>query len=339
VAFFLVFLAGAFAWLLIPGLGNSTSVGAENLLPLMLVSALGFLVGLADDAYTTKPFLKFVGQFLCGVILIAFGVYIDLFGIPALDYLLTLFWVVGIMNSINMLDNMDGITGSVSLGIFGTAVALMAVLGQDTGPLYWLGLVMVGALLGYLVLNWNPSKLFMGDTGSQFLGAALAFYGIAFFWNQPNVTEQSAFTKQILMGVLAFLMPIVDTTFVTVARLRRGQSPFKGGRDHTTHHLHYIGLSQKVIPIVCLTVTLSGGVLVVMSYTLWNSWSHALAIAYAGYVLAVFGVFYVIYRRGGFVYALREARKARAVQQRMDAETAETALETLEPEKELVPVR
>jgi UDP-GlcNAc:undecaprenyl-phosphate/decaprenyl-phosphate GlcNAc-1-phosphate transferase len=304
-----------------------------------LVSALGFLVGLADDAYTTKPFLKFVGQFLCGVILIAFGVYIDLFGVPVLDYLLTIFWVVGIMNSINMLDNMDGITGGVSLGIFGTAVALMAVLGQTDGPLFWLGLVMVGALLGYLFLNWNPSKLFMGDTGSQFLGAALAFYGITFFWNQPNLEEQSAFTKQMLMGILAFLMPIVDTTFVTVARLRRRQSPFKGGRDHTTHHLHYIGLSQQLIPIVTLTVTISGGVLVVMSYTLWNSWSHFLAIGYAAYVLAVYGVFFAIYRRGGYIFALREARKARAVleaQEKALAVCKDAAV--LEHEQELVAV-
>src|SRR5690606_28704596 len=85
----------------------------SDYIPFLLTITLGFVVGLADDAYTTKPFLKFVGQLACGFILLAFGVQINLFNIAALDGLITILWVVGLMNSINMLDNMDGITGSI----------------------------------------------------------------------------------------------------------------------------------------------------------------------------------------------------------------------------------
>jgi UDP-GlcNAc:undecaprenyl-phosphate GlcNAc-1-phosphate transferase len=213
-----------------------------------------------------------------------------------------------------MLDNMDGITGSVSLGIFSTAVLLMGVLGMNTGPTYMLGLLMVGSLMGYLVLNWYPSKLFMGDTGSQFLGAVLAFYGIELFWNMPGDSAEVVFSRQVLMGVLAFIMPIIDTTFVTVARLRRGQSPFVGGRDHTTHHLSYIGVSQRVIPVITLLVTLLSGALVVFSARNINPWSHLHTALFAVYILGLFGIFFILYRRGHFVYQLREARKRRELQ-------------------------
>ena len=146
----------------------------------LIASSIGFLIGLADDAYNTKPILKFSGQFACAIVLIATGNCIDIAGNDIVNYILTFVWVIGMMNSINMLDNMDGITTSVSIGVICT-ILFSLILSQNTDHLYfWVLLGTVAALLGFLYYNWNPSRMYMGDTGSQFLGALLAAVGIFF---------------------------------------------------------------------------------------------------------------------------------------------------------------
>jgi len=220
-AFFILFLLGLLAGFQL-GVFPAAAKQTNLLWALMSAGTLGFLIGLADDAYSTNPLAKFLGQVGCGVLFLVFGVQIHLFGHPVADGLLTLLWVVGIMNSINMLDNMDGITGSVSTGILITATIALAVAAAPAAGFVFLGIVMIGALLGFLLLNWNPSKLFMGDTGSMFIGVFLAFYGILAFWNYETTGGEHIFSQQLAMVLLAFLVPIWDTSFVTVARLRRG---------------------------------------------------------------------------------------------------------------------
>ena len=143
---------------------------SHEFLGLVIVSTLGFLLGLQDDAYSTRPLLKLSGQILCGVIMVFFGVQINLFHVPVIDAFLTVFWVVGIMNAVNLLDNMDGVTGSISLIIVATVVVLMATFGVQNSPMFYSLVAVGGAIFGFLFLNWIPSKLYMGDTGSQFLG-------------------------------------------------------------------------------------------------------------------------------------------------------------------------
>lgn len=309
ITFFLVFLFAALFYYASPWFAGEAS--DNGMLALLTIGSIGFLVGLADDAYTTQPFLKFLGQFACGVAMIVFGASIDLFGTPWLDYPLTLLWVVGIMNSINMLDNMDGVTGSVSLGILFISSCIMLVTGAELGAVQVSAMVLIGTLVGFLYLNWNPSKLFMGDTGSQFLGAVLAFYGIQFFWNLPQGEGEWVFVQKIFMPVLAFLMPILDTSFVTVARLRRGQSPFMGGKDHTTHHLSYLGLSQKLIPVVTLSVTLLSGGLVLATVVFIETWSAVSMALNLLYVVLIFGLFYFLYQRGNYINKLKSLKAKR----------------------------
>lgn len=332
VSFFIIFLLASVCLSLLPGFMPDWQLSSPNdsFLPLVVAATIGFLVGLADDAYTTKPFLKFIGQLACAVTLIAFNIHIRLFDIAALDYLLTILWVVGIMNSINMLDNMDGVTGSVSMGILLSAFALMQTMGKDLGvyspSMYWMTLTLIGALAGFLYLNWNPSKLFMGDTGSQFLGAVLAFYGIQYFWNLPTQSGQIIFSRNLLIPILAFLMPIMDTTFVTIARLSRGQSPFVGGRDHITHHLFYFGLHDRVIPIVTLSVTaLSGMLILAIVKVIANGWSHVETALFAGYIALMFGVFAYIYRTAARLNRLKK-----------EAQEAENRAMAVVPEQERV---
>ena len=212
---------------------------------LLLSCGSGFLIGLADDAYDTKPLLKFGIQFLCGLILIVSGIYIHLTGNILVDYLITVFWVVGIMNSINMLDNMDGITTIVSTGIILNTIYIILFF-HDFNNVHLLALVgVLASLLAFLYFNWHPSSMYMGDTGSQFLGAFLATMGIVYFWNDAYALHTPATGKLISNAVMTFILPILDTTVVVINRLGKRQSPFVGGKDHTTHCLVYLGLKNQ----------------------------------------------------------------------------------------------
>jgi UDP-GlcNAc:undecaprenyl-phosphate/decaprenyl-phosphate GlcNAc-1-phosphate transferase len=294
--FYTLFLLGVIVYLVAPFLdGHDAPI---KLLPLVLSVSLGFGMGLSDDAMNLRPWVKFGIQILCGVIMIAFGIYIQLFGIAILDYALTIFWVVGIMNSVNMLDNMDGITGSVSAGILLMLLVILKVLNLDLGAFYYVNLAVLGALVGFLLLNLYPSKLYMGDSGSQFLGVFLAFLGIEYLWNLKSVEGELIFSRQLLMPLLVFLMPILDTTFVTVVRIARGDSPFKGGRDHITHHMVYLGIRERFVPLITVGVTLISGMVMLSAQMVVKGWSHFHTLLYGGYVVAIFALFIVLYRRG-----------------------------------------
>lgn len=308
IAIFITFLVAIVAHTLQQdGQPINASDSLQSYLPLLLASLIGFIVGLSDDAYNTRPLLKFSGQVFCGLLLISFGTYIQLFGIPMLDYALTIFWVVGIMNSFNMLDNMDAVSSTFSLGV--VVVALFVLGGQGQyGTLMWRTLVaLAGAHIGFLILNWHPSKLYMGDTGTQFLGVFLAYIGIRYFWNMPGVDGQFHFSQQLLMPILAFAMTIMDTTFVTVARIARGQSPFVGGRDHITHHLVYLGVADRWVPVITGSVGVTGGIMAVVFSQVVTPWGSGAALGCVLFLAVLFATFAVLYRRGAAIHRMRQA--------------------------------
>lgn len=219
-----------------------------RLIGFLLAAAFAFLVGLADDAYNTNPTLKFLAQIVCGIILILSGTYIDLFQWDWVNYALTIFWVVGMMNSINMLDNMDAVATVASISVI-SCLLISLLLSYSINSIYFLILIgLGGALMGFLFFNWNPSKMYMGDAGSQFLGISLAALSIIFLWNFP--VEGTSNLSKIVLVALAFLVPLTDTTTVTINRLMKGQSPFVGGKDHTTHHLSYMGLGEQSVALL-----------------------------------------------------------------------------------------
>lgn len=262
-----------------------------SFLGILTACAIGFLVGLADDAYNTKPILKFGGQLACAIVLILSGNHIDLFEIQWLNYVITVFWVVGMMNSINMLDNMDGITTSISIGALSLALITLALIDETNHIFFWVGLGTLATLIGFLYFNWNPSRMYMGDTGSQFLGVLLAAIGIYFFWNGYEFKNDQVISR-LVTPILAFLPSIVDTTTVTINRLSRKQSPFVGGKDHTTHHLSYAGLSDRQIAIVFLTLSfISSGICVYVNFYL-EHWSVTTVSLCIGYCLIVFIVLF-----------------------------------------------
>ena len=228
VAIFLSTLAAAF---FLRGVFNelgSILVGAT------LVSFLGFW----DDRFSLGAGVKLMGQLMAVGLLLATGVTVRLFPLRILDFVVTALWVVGITNAMNLLDNMDGL----SAGIAAIAAAHFSLLCALSGQ-YLVGALAVAvmaACIGFLFYNWNPATIFMGDSGSLFLGFSLAALAIKLRF-PGNVSFVTWMIPLLVLGV-----PILDTTLVTVSRLRRGLNPLTTpGTDHISHRLTYAGFTRR----------------------------------------------------------------------------------------------
>lgn len=293
LTFYILFL---FSFTLFSLFFESTRFFTSGSMPGLIASTtLAFVMGLADDAYNTRPFLKFVVQVICGLIFFVSGLEIQLFHQQWLNAFITVFWVVGLMNSINMLDNMDGVAAVVCINIILAAIVLLIFKGDfaNTDLLIFTGLL--AGLIAFLFYNWYPSKMFMGDTGSQMLGVILAYIGIKYCWNAP-VAESFPVWQHLLLAGLVFLLPLSDTTTVTINRLFRGQSPFVGGRDHTTHSLSYLGISDANIARIFFVL----GLISILIYWLVSFYSGTLSfgwhLIFASWILVVFLSLFVLTR-------------------------------------------
>jgi len=282
ISFYLVLISTISATKFLPL--NSHSIS------LSLAFTIAFCFGLLDDFYHTSPFIKFVGQVISALCFLYAGVIIPISDNVLFNGCFTITWVVGMMNSINMLDNMDGIVSSVSLVSLGLALMIIFSSKSQNRTDIILITAVIGALIGFLFFNWNPAKIYMGDTGSQFLGAFLSWVSIQYLWQFRDFQEGGLQVKQFLVPALAFTIPLIDTVTVTLRRLARGVSPFVGGRDHTTHHLAYLGIKDKnvvriMIAISIISVIIAYNILPVLKSSEWN-WSFSLATII--YYLAVF---------------------------------------------------
>ncbi len=310
VSFYILFLISFvfYIFFFVPELNR---LNPEHMGVLLIVS-LGFFTGLADDAFNTVPWLKLSAQIICGICMVLFDIRIDFFDIAALDALLTIFWTVAVMNSINMLDNMDGITATVSLLILVAAgITSIPMGGLNLFYTFVCGGVSA-ALIGFLFFNWHPSKMFMGDTGSQLLGALLAVVGVLFFWNNENLVHGHEWWSKISIVMAAFCIPIGDTLTVTINRIARGQSPFVGGRDHTTHHLSYAGLRDSQIGILFAAMSIVAvGMISLLIYlpVEFSSWYYGILFAYAVGCI-------------GFLYSTTQWKKTREIFRKKHLSTA-----------------
>jgi UDP-GlcNAc:undecaprenyl-phosphate GlcNAc-1-phosphate transferase len=297
ISFFLIFLFSIASFPII--FEQQSFLSNEHLLGILAASTLAFLMGLSDDAYNTKPLLKLLVQICCAIILISTGTYISIFSNIYFDYTLTLLWVVGLMNSINMLDNMDAITTIVSITIIMNAL-LIIFLNHDFNNIHILLLTgILAALIGFLFFNWHPAKMFMGDTGSQFLGLFLAAMSIIYFWNTKDVNQHLIQSKQFFVTILAFAIPIIDTISVVINRVSKGKSPFIGGKDHTTHSFYFMGLTEKRIAILYASICfISMGLnLLIIKYI--EEWGYLHIILFSIYFIALFIFLYSPTRKYG----------------------------------------
>ena len=216
-------------------------------LAVVLASALLFAVGLVDDILRVKPYQKLIGQ-VVGAAAVVFlgeltagagGVTLPWTGSVVLNVGVTMFWLIGITNAINLLDNMDGLAAGIA-AIASVFLALsFASAGQPVEALMLT--VFAAALLGFLAYNSNPASIFMGDCGSMFVGFFLA--GTALL--AATGGRSRSFLPVLAVPVLILFIPIFDTTFVTVLRKLAGRSASQGGRDHTSHRLVALGMSER----------------------------------------------------------------------------------------------
>jgi UDP-GlcNAc:undecaprenyl-phosphate GlcNAc-1-phosphate transferase len=212
------------------------------LLPAILISAMG----LYDDLKGLEPWPRLVAQTLAGIAVAIYLIQNDTLGQAfnnqALNYIVTIIWIVGICNSINFFDNLDGgAAGTVAvISIFLFAIAF----NQGQSLVSALAVVTAGATLGFLIWNKTPAKIYMGDAGALFLGIIIAVLTIRL---DPEVGPQS---RALAIPLLLMAVPILDTTTVVISRLARGISPFTGGRDHLSHRLMRKGLGRKTTAYV-----------------------------------------------------------------------------------------
>src|SRR5437667_5156466 len=198
-----------------------------------------FLVGLIDDLIHIKPYQKLIGQVMGAALVVYYGLALPWTRSLPINMVITIFWLIGITNAVNLLDNMDGLAaGIASIASVFLTVSFIAG-GQPTEA--FLSSVLAAALLGFLVYNSNPATIFMGDCGSMFIGFLLASAALV------NVSggRSRTFVPVLAVPILVLFIPIFDTTFVTILRKLSGRAASQGGRDHTSHRLVALGMSER----------------------------------------------------------------------------------------------
>jgi UDP-GlcNAc:undecaprenyl-phosphate GlcNAc-1-phosphate transferase len=229
-----------------------------QLVSILIGATLVSFLGIWDDRWSLRPILKLLGQMVAALILVFSGVQVQFLPYSFLNVAVTILWVVGITNALNLLDNMDGLSG----GVGAVAAAFFLLLAAMNGQYLVGGLAaaLLGACLGFLIYNFNPATIFMGDTGSLFLGFMgdtgslflgfiLAALGIKLrFPGRPSIVTW-------MVPALVLGLPVFDTTLVVISRLRRGVPFYQGGKDHVSHRLVTMGLTQReavlILHLVC----------------------------------------------------------------------------------------
>ena len=216
-----------------------------EIIGLMVGGSLIVLVGVIDDYKNLPAKVKLVGQIIAAAVLvIAFDVRIDFITDPFGDYIytewlavpLTIFWIVGLTNTVNLIDGLDGLAAGVAT--IAAVTIMMVALQQSIMLVAVLTAALAGAAFGFLYYNFNPARIFMGDSGSMFLGFMLA--GISVIG-----AVKSAATIALIVPILALGLPILDTTFAIVRRYRGGVPIFKPDKGHLHHRLLDLGFTQR----------------------------------------------------------------------------------------------
>ncbi|HEX6087808.1 MAG TPA: glycosyl transferase [Thermoanaerobaculia bacterium] len=260
-----------------------------------------FLLGLADDFLHLKPYQKLIGQILGASAVIYFGLVLPWTGSHVLNMAITMVWLVGVTNAVNMLDNMDGLSAGVA-AIAAVSLAVNFFLnGQVTEALMLAAFC--GALAGFLIYNHNPASIFMGDCGSLFVGFFLA--STALLSAHGGGGRSRSVLAVLAVPVLVLCIPIFDTTFVTLMRKMNGRAASQGGRDHTSHRLVALGLTERHAVWMLYAFAILGGGLAVSVKHVSIDVAMA-AIAAFAMVLAIVGV----YLAGVRVYSEEEIAAA-----------------------------
>ena len=263
-------------------LALGVSIGPDlRLWQLMACGALIAGFGFVDDVLSLKASTKLIAQITVASLLLFFGFRLEWTASPVGDTMLTLVWIVGITNAFNLLDNMDGLCAGIVL-IAGSFLLIVFVTGSGAGspPALYLA-ALLGATAGFLVYNFHPASIFMGDTGSLFLGLNVAALTLL---ANPATMGRSGLLSVVAGPVLPLLIPIFDTTFVTALRLLSLRLPSQGGRDHMSHRLVAVGLSERRAVTILWALAAAGGLISIVVHRQERGWG---IIATLTFVLAL----------------------------------------------------
>jgi UDP-GlcNAc:undecaprenyl-phosphate GlcNAc-1-phosphate transferase len=234
---------------------------AWNVQLLILLTGAVFLagMGLLDDRRALKPSTKFVVQLACASVLVFSGFRPEIFASPLANSLLGIVWIVGITNAFNLLDNMDGLCAGIATIAVIAFVVERAVPGAPVAAEVVYAAGLAGALVGFLLFNFQPASIFMGDTGSLFIGSSLAALTI-----MPGAAGAANVITVLAVPALMLAIPIFDTGYVTLLRKMAGRPASQGGRDHTSHRLVALGFSERGAVLLLYVLGIASGTLAIL---------------------------------------------------------------------------
>lgn len=288
VGIYLGFLVGIGAYLL---LGKLTPLFSpkgifpitQPLLVIIVSGSVMLIVGLIDDIMNIRPYTKLLWQLIVATAAVSLGIHIEIINNQFVSFTLTILWFVGITNAINLLDNMDGLAGGIVLISLLSFAAI--ALGYGNTEVVVVSSVLAASVLGFLCFNFNPAKIFMGDAGSMFLGHSVAALSLLGTWESASNVLATLLVPALLLAV-----PIFDTLLVSINRTLSGRKVTQGGRDHSSHRLVSLGLSERSAVFVLLTIAAMLSAVAGICVQLESYYVMLLAVvAVVGFI--VFGVY------------------------------------------------
>jgi UDP-GlcNAc:undecaprenyl-phosphate GlcNAc-1-phosphate transferase len=281
----------------------------EQLLGILAGGTVLFAAGLVDDVWSVPPVAKLGTQILGAAIVLSTGTSVQIVHTPWIAVPLGVLWLVAMTNAFNLLDNMDGLAGSLAViaaGFFAADAALQ----HSTRLVLDVSLALALAVLGFLPFNLRPGKralAWMGDSGSQLIGFTLAALGLA-----SSYTVATSTVATLVLPVLVLAVPILDTTLVTIVRLLDGRPVSQGGRDHSSHRLVSLGLSETSAVVLLALVAAALGATSLAYEAFGNGRVAALGVLFTFALLVQFGSFLADVDRGAsrrplYVYTRRVA--------------------------------
>jgi UDP-GlcNAc:undecaprenyl-phosphate GlcNAc-1-phosphate transferase len=283
---------------------DESKVGLRQVAALLGGAALALGIGFLDDKYQLRARWQFLGQFALAGLAVALGMVVTLLNVPyasngtfqlddALAAVVTFIWIVGMINSMNFIDGLDGLSSGIALIAALTLGVISLGVGTNTIEPYvaLYCFILAGALAGFLRWNFHPAKIFSGTSGIMFVGYTLAVLSILG-------------AGKIAVALLVLGVPIIDTLWTVIRRIAAGRSPFAPDRGHIHHRLLDLGLSHRDTVLVIYGVCL---VLAIMSLGLSGTGQ---LYAFLGLVVLFGLVLFVIERLGGGAAAIEESLEA-----------------------------
>lgn len=283
-----------FSAFLISVISSPPVLTARFTVPIISGAIILLIIGLVDDKLGMMPNIKVLGQFLAAMIVIKSGLRVEFFGNYYVNVVFTYFWILGITNAFNLLDNMDGLSSGIAAisGLFFGIIALF----DHQFVVSAIAFAIAGSCLGFLRHNFPKANIFMGDSGSLIIGYVLSCVAILGTW------RTYVWTTSLMIPILILSYPIFDTTLVTIIRILERRSVFDGGKDHSSHRLALLGLKKKravyLIFVICAMLGFSAVLLTKFRPV------HGLLLGGA-----IFFLMFILGVRLGLVRTTREGRK------------------------------